>query len=64
MQQLQSSLESTNELLTKAMEAARTAESEAKTAAEAAQSDIDSMKAKLAEASGVLNAKEDLREAR
>lgn len=64
MQQLQSSLDCTNELLKKAMETARTAEAEAKTAADAAQQEIDSMKAKLAEAAGVLNAKEELREAR
>jgi hypothetical protein len=64
VQQLQSSLESTNELLHKAMEAARTAEAEASTAAAAAQQEMDTMRAKLAEAAGVLNAKEELREAR
>lgn len=46
------------------MEAARTAEAEASTAAAAAQQELDSMRAKLAEAAGVLNAKEELREAR
>lgn len=64
VQQLQSSLDSTNELLKKAMEAARAAETEANTAAATAQQEIDAMKAKLAEAAGVLNAKEELREAR
>lgn len=64
MQQLQSSLNSTNELLKKAMEAAHTAEAEATAAAAEAQQQIDSMKAKLAEAAGVLNAKEELKEAR
>lgn len=64
MQQLQGSLDSTNDLLKKAMETARAAEAEASTAATAAQQEIDSMKAKLAEASGVLNAKEELRETR
>jgi hypothetical protein len=64
VQQLQSSLESTNQLLHKAMEAARTAEAEANTAAAAAQQELDGMRAKLAEAAGVLNAKEELREAR
>lgn len=46
------------------MEAARAAESEAATATAAAQQEVDVMKAKLAEAAGVLNAKEELREAR
>lgn len=64
VQQLQSSLDSTNELLKKAMEAAQAAETEANTAAATAQQEIDAMKAKLAEAAGVLNAKEELREAR
>lgn len=64
VQQLQSSLDSTNELLKKAMDAARSAESDAASAAAAAQQEIDTMKARLAEAAGVLNAKEELREAR
>lgn len=64
VQQLQSSLDSTNELLKKAMETARTAEAEATTATAAAQQEVEAMKAKLAEAAGVLNAKEELREAR
>ncbi len=64
VQQLQCSLDSTNELLKKAMEAARAKDAEATAAASAAQQEIDTMKAKLAEAAGVLNAKEELREAR
>ena len=64
MQQLRSSLQTANELLKKAMDTARSAEADASAAAAAAQQEIDGMKAKLAEAAGVLNAKEELREAR
>lgn len=62
--QLQTSLDSTHELLKKAMEAARAAEADATRAAEATAQEIEGLKAKLAEAAGVLNAKEELREAR
>lgn len=64
VQQLQASLESTNELLRKAMEAARTVEADAAKTTAAAQAEVDAAKARLAEAAGVLNAKEELREAK
>jgi hypothetical protein len=64
VQQLQASLDSTNELLKKVMETATATEAEAAAAKEAMQKEVDTMKAKLAEAAGVLNAKEELREAR
>jgi hypothetical protein len=64
VQQLQSSLDSTNELLKKVMETATATEAEAAAAKEAVQKEVDALKAKLAEAAGVLNAKEELREAR
>jgi hypothetical protein len=64
VQQLQMSLDSTNELLKKAMEAARTAEEGASKAGAAAAAELEGLKACLAEAAGVLNAKEELREAR
>lgn len=64
MQQLQSSLESTSELLKKVMETATATEAEAAAAKEAMEKEVEAVKAKLAEAAGVLNAKEELREAR
>lgn len=64
MHQLQASLDSTSELLKKVMETATATEAAAAEAKAAAQKEVDAMKAKLAEAAGVLNAKEELREAR
>jgi hypothetical protein len=64
VQQLQCSLDSTNELLKKVMETATATEAEAAAAKEAVQKELNALKAKLAEAAGVLNAKEELREAR
>lgn len=46
------------------MQTASATETTAAEAAEAAQREIDTLKARLAEAAGVLNAKEELREAR
>lgn len=64
VQQLQASLVATNELLTKAMEIAAVKDTEIAAAQAAHQAEMDQVQAKLAEASGVLNAKEELREAR
>lgn len=64
VQQLQASLDSTNELLKKVMETAKLSDVAAAEAKAAAVLEVDGLKAKLAEAAGVLNAKEELREAR
>jgi hypothetical protein len=62
--QLQSSLTATNDLLTKAMEAA--AEKEAALAAKTSEAakEVEALQAKLSEVAGALHAKEELREAR
>lgn len=64
VQQLQSSLESANELLKRAMEAAAAAEAGAAEASAGAAKEVEALKARLAEAAGVLNAKDELREAK
>lgn len=62
--QLQSSLTATNDLLTKAMQAA--ADKEEALAAKTAEAakEVEALQAKLSEVAGALHAKEELREAR